>query len=169
MNLKFVWATVCWSLMADIGSLGATERTCSLFHWFLDHHEVYVHILALKLLPECLVESTLSSPESLLKSGVSSIIWWKSSRSEAIFKCSRKHVKEIIAKNILKDGDKPIKSESCESLLSDILKREDDYIEMSLIVEKVWLTVKWFLYKSIWFFFLALRQFLFRLSVVNLM
>ena len=38
-------------------------------------------------------------------------------------------------------------------LLSLILKREDDYIETSLIVEKVRLTVKCFLYKSIWGFF----------------
>ena len=42
------------------------------------------------------------------------MIWWKSSRSDAIFKCSRKHIKEIIAKElpVLKEGDKPIESVS---------------------------------------------------------
>ena len=40
------------------------------------------------------------------------MIWWKSSRSDAIFKCSHKHIKEIIAKELLKEGDKPIESVS---------------------------------------------------------
>ena len=46
-------------------------------------------------------------------------------------------------------------------LLSDILKREDDYIETSLINEKVWLTVKWFLCKSICFLHSAKNSFFF--------
>ena len=54
-------------------------------------------------------------------------------------------------------------------LLSVILKREDDYIETSLIVEKVRLTVKCFCTKVFVFFFShSVNSFLFFLSRFNI-
>ena len=44
-------------------------------------------------------------------------------------------------------------------LLSGIFKREDDFMETSLIAEKVRLTVKWFLYKSKFFFSHSVNSF----------